>query len=95
MSTVPYILAAILTLLQGADWYTTARAIASGQGREGNPVMAWLFGKIGFTPTMAGKLVLVGAGSFYGAGPLGWQIMAAIIAFYVWIVWNNWTLVKS
>jgi hypothetical protein len=90
-----YILAAMLIALQIGDWWTTRRALASGQDHEGNPIMAWLIAKIGFAPAFIAKGVAISlagiAATQMAAGV--WALIIAV-AVYVWIVWHNYALVK-
>ena len=49
-----YLLFILLCFLNLADAYTTYMSITTGVGKEGNPVMAWLFDKIGIIPVLGG-----------------------------------------
>lgn len=90
-----YFLAALLTLLQGADWYTTSRARKTGTV-ESNPVVAFLFNKIGYVPTMVLKVVGVGVASFWAASiSIGWLVLLPLIIIYGIVVKHNYDLVKG
>jgi len=57
---INYILLAIFIILQFLDFWTTYNVIKSGKGHEGNPVMAWLFSKIGVIGGFAAaKFILI------------------------------------
>jgi len=82
----------LLILLQVADAYTTIRALKQSGNREGNPAMAWLFNKIGVKTTQIfTKVTFIVLAYYY----MGWQAMAVLDAFYMWVVVNNWKLIKN
>jgi hypothetical protein len=73
--------------LQIADAWTTLRVLARA-GREANPIMAWVFDRVGVA---AGLLLTKGAASALVAWGLldrpGW--LAALCAFYAAVVAHN------
>ena len=78
-------------ILQGLDMYTTMVALQQG-GREANPVLAWLFKHFPPLWTMAvvkavGVAALVWVGSFY--------LNVIACALYVWVVINNWKVIRD
>ena len=90
-----YFLAALLTLLQVGDWYTTSRAMKTGTV-ESNPVIAFLFSKIGYVPTMLLKVVGVGLASFWAASiSIGWLVLLPLVIIYIITVKHNYDLVKG
>lgn len=86
-----WILLGVLMLLQFGDWYTTKTVLAQG-GRELNPVMNWIFNKIGFTGGMIAKCVYVFALGYILAtlGSMGSIVLGILIALYSWVVWHNY-----
>lgn len=48
-----YILLAIFISLQIGDFYTTYTIIKTGKGHEANPILAWIFDKIGYANGLA------------------------------------------
>jgi len=70
------------------DVYTTMQILKQG-GRELNPLMAWLMGKIGPLPAMLALKVplLVAMGLMLTDVP-PWMLLA-LLALYVFVVANN------
>jgi hypothetical protein len=93
---INYILLAIFIALQAGDFYTTYVILKTGKGYEANPILAWIFGKIGSTAGLAivkGLCVIVGvyAAQFWN----GFYILAPAIALYIWVVWNNYKVMTK
>ena len=93
---INYILLAIFVALQAGDFYTTYTIIKTGKGHEANPILAWVFDRIGFTAGLAifkGLAVVIGIAlvqywnSFYFFIPC--------IALYIWVVWNNYKVMTK
>ena len=85
------LLLVVFIILQGFDMYTTIVALHKG-AREVNPVLAWLFEHFDPLPTMImvkafGVAALVWVDSFY--------LNIAACALYVWVVINNWNVIKD
>ena len=81
----------ILALSQIGDAVTTLRILAKG-GRELNPLIRWMMGRLGTAPALLVKgLVLVLIGAVAGSTDTA-LIMAGITACAV--VWNIFVLVK-
>lgn len=86
-----YILLCVLNL---ADVYTTHRILGRG-GSERNPLMAWLFARVGVllglllakVPLVAGLGVLVWLGGLQGRYWL--LLLGAACAVYLYVLWNN------
>lgn len=78
----------LFVLLQVADAVTTTIGLDKG-GREANPVLRWLFDKIGLAPAfmITKGVVIVLFWHYAEAIPLA--IWLAMIALYSWIVYNN------
>ena len=82
-----YLLTALVILLQIGDMMTTMYALKQG-GCEANPVMAWVFSKVGVLVGMVSKGVIIAALAIACLlfSPVGLIVMAAI---YVAVVgWN-------
>lgn len=81
---INFFLVFIIFLLQIADGLTTKTNLFKG-GREANPVMRYLFAKIGFWPTIAAKIVVIPL--------LAWMVgfygSLAIVIIYVLVFLNN------
>ena len=86
---------AILIGLQVIDVASTLYALKLG-AKEANPLvakaMAW------FDNPLVALLVLKGA----VIGLVAWQydiihvgVLAALCAFYVWVIWNNWSIIRK
>lgn len=76
----------LLILLQIVDVITTLLVLKKG-GREANPLMLALFGLMGPVPALLVTKGLVVA--LVLLVPLPGLLMFALIAFYVWVVFNN------
>jgi len=81
----------IFFLLQIADIWTTDRALKLGK-REANPLLNWLFQR--FDPV--GTMVVIKVAATY----LLWVadiyfVTAACCALYVWVVLNNYGVIKG
>lgn len=78
-------------LLQVADIHTTLKALELGK-REANPFLAKLFTKYDPLAVMViTKAVAVWLLWYVDA----WLITMACCALYVWVVINNWKVVRS
>jgi hypothetical protein len=93
---INYILLAVFIALQAGDFYTTYTILKNGKGREGNPILAWVFDRIGYTTGLVifkGLCVAVGvyAAQFWN----GFYILVPCIALYTWVVWNNYKVLTK
>ena len=81
----------IFFLLQIADIWTTDRGLKLGK-REANPVLNWLFQRFDPVGTMVVMKVaatwLLWVANFY-------FVTAALCALYVWVVINNWNVLRA
>ena len=93
---INYILLAIFIALQAGDFYTTYTIIKTGKGYEANPILRWVFDRIGYVASLAifkGLAVVIGIAlvqywnSFYFFIPC--------IALYTWVVWNNYKVMTK
>jgi len=97
-----YLLFAFIVILNAADIYTTLRCLNTGAGKEGNPILKWLFDRVGVHVTLIGSKVfilsiyLIGLMFFAKDAPILCTIASAIVTgWYTWIViHNNNILVK-
>ena len=82
----------IFILLQIADSLTTVH-ILKNDGREANPLLAWLFDKVGMISSLiAMKLITIGVVAW------AWNlwITAALCVFYMGVVsWNSYQIWKT
>lgn len=93
---INYILLAIFIALQCGDFYTTYTILKTGKGYEANPILRWVFDKIGYVTGLAifkGLAVIIGvyAASFWN----GFYILIPTIALYTWVVYNNYKVLKA
>ncbi len=97
-----YLLAALLTILQAADGWTTYKIIQRG-GREKNGFVAELMDRFGPYTTL---LVLKVGGAALGwalalvpvidelAARMRLALFLALTAFYIWVAWHNWKVYR-
>ena len=96
---INYILLAVFIALQIGDAWTTISIINSKKGHEGNPIMAWLFAKIGmYTGFVVAKSATILAVGFivYTAPELAATL--ALVVFnllYGYVVYQNYRILKS
>jgi hypothetical protein len=78
----------LFVLLQVADGYTTYRLLSAG-GKELNPLLAYAFDRIGLVPGLViyKGVCVAGGGWLYLSQQ--WWIIAALLMFYLWVVWHN------
>ena len=89
-----YLLFILLCFLNLADAYTTYMSITTGVGKEGNPVMAWLFDKIGIIPGLAlSKILLLGCLWPLQYHPAGPYVIGLVCCIYIAIVLNNLSVI--
>lgn len=69
---------AIFVVLQGLDAYTTIRILGAG-GREMNPVMRWVFARLGVAAGLAAAKVLL--------------VVVMFVLFPLIPVWVAWLIV--
>jgi len=93
---INYILLAIFIALQIGDFYTTYVILKTNKGYEANPILAWIFNKIGYVAGLAivkGLCIVIGVyiaqfwNSFYFFVP--------VIALYIWVVRNNYKVMTK
>jgi hypothetical protein len=87
-----YILFALFVILQFLDFWTTYNVIKSGKGHEGNPVMSWLFDKIGIIGGFAlAKSLVIIAMWFVKDIPI---LIGLIDTIYIYVVYQNYCILK-
>jgi hypothetical protein len=95
-----YILTLTFFILQLLDWYTT-RTILKNGGYEQNPVMAYLFKRIGIDLTLGIKVILVTYIGYVLActslffNLINLEIPSPLliippIMLYIWVIKHNW-----
>jgi hypothetical protein len=93
---INYILLAIFIALQAGDFYTTYNILKTGKGYEANPILKWVFSKIGYVTGLAivkGLAIALGiyAAQFWN----GFYILVPCIVLYAWVVWNNYKVLTK
>ena len=93
---INYILLAIFVALQAGDFYTTYTILKTGKGREANPILAWVFGRIGYVIGLTifkGLAIALGvyAAQFWN----GFYILVPCIVLYTWVVYNNYKVLTK
>ena len=90
---INYILLAIFITLQCGDFYTTYTILKTGKGHEANPVLATLMAKLDMASVLAFfKIACIGIG--FILMPY-WYALAALDILYIWVVWNNYKVLKG
>jgi hypothetical protein len=88
-----YILFSIFIILQVLDFWTTYYVIKSGKGHEANPVMQWLFDKIGIIGCFAlAKSLAIIAMWFVKDVPI---LIGLIDTIYIYVVYQNYRILKE
>ena len=94
-----YLLLVIFILLQFLDFWTTYNVIKSGKGHEGNPIMAWVFAKIGIIGGFAfiKTVMLIIVGYIVYTVPVNASIFALTIfnVLYAYVVYQNYRILKA
>lgn len=88
------ILLTLLAALQLGDWLTTRAILAYPTGYEKNPVIKWLMDRVGIDAALAIKTAFV-LGLGYALTFTPWYLLAVLCAYYAWIVWGNWTVLRG
>ena len=87
------ILFVLFVLLQCGDFYTTYAIIKNGKGHEANPLLAWVFDRIGY---VSGLFLFKGLCIVIGFLLLPyWYALAFLDALYVWVVYNNYKVLTK
>lgn len=81
----------VLTILDGL---TTYKALQKSSNREANPIMAFLFKKLGIVKGLViAKAIAIGI-IWYLMGPGTEWVLLAVNVVYIYVVWNNYKLGK-
>jgi hypothetical protein len=88
---INYILLAVFIALQAGDFYTTYTILKNGKGYEANPILRWVFDRIGYVTGLTifkGLAIAVGvyAAQFWN----GYYVLVPAVALYAWVVYNNY-----
>jgi hypothetical protein len=84
-----------LIILQALDLLTTVVALRNPRLAEGNGLLKPLFERFGVLPALIViKLAFVGL-LWWAAPQVPVEILYALCAFYVWVVYNNIKLIKG
>jgi len=96
---INYILFALFVALQCGDAWTTINVINSGKGHEANPIMAWLFDKIGmYLGFIVAKSATILAVGFIVYTALELAATFALVVFnllYAYVVYQNYKILKA
>jgi hypothetical protein len=93
-------LVGVFMVLQFLDGLTTSTALSSGLGREMNPVMLWLFGKLGmhaalYLAKIAISLLIAGVSLKFRQRMSTLCLMAVLCVAYVSVVINNFQILMK
>jgi hypothetical protein len=88
-----YILFDIFIILQYFDFWTTYNVIKTNKGHEGNPIMAWLFSKIGVIGGFVVMKSIVIIAVWFIKDIL--LIIILLNVIYVYVVYMNYRILKS
>lgn len=88
------ILTILFAITQLGDWYTTRTAIARG-AIEANPVARFFMKYVGIDGFMLAKGIATSLLVFFVLAPISESGTIALIAFYVWILYNNYNVIKK
>ena len=87
------ILFSIFVLLQCIDFYTTYTILKTGKGHEANPIIATLMDKLNMASVLAFfKLACILIGVVLMPY---WWALAILDILYVWVVYNNYKVLKG
>ena len=93
---INYILLAIFIALQCGDFYTTYTILKTGKGYEANPILRWVFNKIGYVTGLAiFKCLAVAVGIYAAQFWNGYYVLIPAVALYTWVVWNNYKVLTK
>jgi len=85
----------LLILLQVLDIASTIVALRNPKLKEGNGLLKPLMDRFGALPVLVGmKLGFIGL-LVWDAPLIMVEVLYLLIAFYVWVVWNNIKLIRN
>lgn len=79
----------LFALLSVLDGVTTYQALHRTGTRESNPLMAFLFERIGIIPALAATKSAAIAAVWYTMGPYSLWVLVCVNTFYAAVVWRN------
>lgn len=89
-----YALNLVLFVEQLLDWITTRTIMTNGSGHEGDPVSAWLMGKLTMDGFLAAKTLVVTAIGYW-TGTESLVVPEFIIMVYAIVILSNVTLIVT
>jgi hypothetical protein len=93
---INYILLAIFIALQCGDFYTTYTILKTGKGYEANPILRWIFDKIGYvTGLVIFKCLAIAVGVYAAQFWNGYYVLIPAVALYTWVVYNNYKVLTK
>lgn len=84
-----YALFGLFVALSVADAITTYRALRRPGTREANPVMRWLFDRLGIVPALVATKAAAVAAVWATMGVYSVWVLAGVNAAYAFVVWRN------
>lgn len=84
----------IFFLTQLGDWYTTRTAISKG-GAEGNPIAKFFMKYLGIDGYLLVKVIATTSLVFFIVAPTSTIGTAGLIAFYIWVLYNNYSVIRN
>ena len=95
---INYILFAVFVALQCGDAWTTINVIKSGKGHEANPIMAWLFDKIGmylgFVVAKSATILAIGFIVYIAPELAATLALVVFNLLYGYVVYQNYRILK-
>lgn len=91
---IELIILALFIALQLGDFYTTCRVLRAG-GIELNPLLVFLFGRIGVIPALVlykGGCIAIGIWMYAHSQV---EVMVLLSALYSWVVYHNFKQMKG
>ena len=92
---IDLLLLVALAVLFVLDGYTTFLALSGGQGVESNPLLRWLFRRFGVTPVLVVTKLFAGVLIYVGYLQGATWVLLGLLVVYLWIVWNNWGVLRG
>ena len=92
---IDFVLLIALAVLFVLDGYTTFVTLNSGRGVEVNPLLRWLFHRFGVAPVLVVTKVIAGLLIYSGYLQGATWVLLGLLVVYLWIVWNNWGVLRG
>ena len=90
MEITKYVLLILYAVLNYLDWVTTKKAISKG-AKELNPISMFLINRNLFAISKIVATLIVVATLLYASSTV---IVIGLVVFYVWVVVNNYKIIK-